>query len=89
MKPQRQQVSTAMAIPDVDAGVLGSRYGNRSDTCVSVGFSRATSERPHHEVIVTRPDDWRTRSEAELRQVMGSTLTTAKPTAEAGRRQHY
>ena len=64
-----------MAIPDADAGVLGCRYGNRSDTCVSVGFSRATSERPHHEVKATRPDDWRKRSAAELRQVMGSTLT--------------
>ena len=29
---------------------LGCRYGNRSDTCDSVGFSHATSERPHHEV---------------------------------------
>ena len=55
MKPQRQQVSTAMAIPDADAGVLGCRYGNRSDTCVSVGFSRATSERPHHEVNSDTP----------------------------------
>ena len=39
-----------MTIPDADEGELGCRYGNRSDTCVSVGFSRATSERPHHEV---------------------------------------
>ena len=29
---------------------LGCRYGNGSDACVSAGFSRATSERPHHEV---------------------------------------
>ena len=56
---------------------LGCRCGNRSDACVSAGFSRATSERPHYEVIATRPDDWRTRSAAELRQVMGSTLMTA------------
>ena len=34
---------------------LGCRYGNRSDTCVSVGFSRATSERPHHEVKSDTP----------------------------------
>ena len=29
---------------------LGCRCGNRSDACDSVGFSRATSECPHHEV---------------------------------------
>ncbi|MDY6412306.1 MAG: hypothetical protein SPL28_04845 [Bacteroidales bacterium] len=44
-----------MAIPDADAGELGCRYGNRSDTCDSVGFSRATSERPHHEVKSDTP----------------------------------
>lgn len=38
-------------------GFLGCRCGNGSDACVSVGFSRATSERPHREVIATRHDD--------------------------------
>ena len=31
---------------------LGCRCGNRSDACDSVGFSRATSECPHHEVNI-------------------------------------